>query len=1255
VIVDFFRIGQKEDAKGRVTLFPDFRVVKSRDLMVQGGKFYAVWDEGAGFWSRDPFDVARLVDAELTEAEKQYQPYSVKWMNSSATGTWDKYIKYLKGMPDSWHPLDSKLAFANTELSQRDYATKRLPYSLEKGDISAWDELLGTLYGADQRDKIEWAIGSIIEGDSKRIQKFFVFYGSAGTGKSTVLHIIQQLFQGYTASFDGKELGSSNASFAMEQFRHNPLVAIQHDGDLSRLEDNTRLNSIVSHEEMTVNEKFKSPYTTRIDSMLFIGTNQPVRISDAKSGLLRRLMDIHPTGVRFGPKKYDALMAAVGKQLGAIAYHCHQRYLEMGRSYYQHYRPTEMMFQTDPFFNFVEAHYDIFESQDFVTLDQAYKLYKAFCEDTGINRPLQRHKMRAELENYFQEFHIEKMIDGTRYRSIYMGFKAEKYKEPKELEEGTYSLVLEEKKSLLDELLANSPAQYAKEDGTPQKRWGSVRTKLADIDSHKLHYVKVEESHIVIDFDLKRQNGEKALDRNLEAAAKWPPTYAEISKSGSGVHLHYTYSGDSSQLATEYSDGIEIKVYRGGAALRRRLSKCNAVPVSEISSGLPLKEKKEKMHKAKVIKSEKGLRELVERNLKKEIHPGTKPSIDFIEKILEEAYESGMTYDLRDMRSRITAFAVNSSNQSDAALKAVSRMKFNSDDHEELPGAKEAEPEGEIAFYDVEVYPNLFVICWKYLGSKDVVKMVNPKASDVEALFKLKLVGFYNRRYDNHILYAASMGASAPELFKLSQRLVEGNRGAGYGAAYNLSYADIWDFASEKKSLKKWEVDLGILHMELDIPWDQDVPEDMIDQVVEYCANDVRATEEVFLDRKGDFIARQILAELSGLTVNDTTQNHTARIIFGEEKKPQKDFVYTDLSEQFPGYTFELGKSSYKGEDPSEGGYVYAEPGMYEKVVELDVISMHPASIEALNLFGPYTKNFSDLKEARVAIKQGDFEKARNMMGARLAPYLTEEDSADQLAYALKIVINTVYGLTSAKFDNPFRDIRNRDNIVAKRGALFMIDLKHWLQEQGVKVIHIKTDSIKLVDISGKMVQQIKEFGQQYGYEFEQDAFYEKFVLVNDAVYVGGNVAVPWEDEFPGYVWKAVGAQFQHPYVFKTLFSKEAIVPEDFYEARTVVKGAMYLDMSESDEPDVTKMRHIGKTGQFVPVVDGGGKLYRVYDGKYYAVSRTKGHMWMEAIVWESMDDGNDIDMTYFDKLKDEALETIEKFGSFDEFIKEPK
>ena len=72
--------------------------------------------------------------------------------------------------------------------------------------------------------------------------------------------------------------------------------------------------------------------------------------------------------------------------------------------------------------------------------------------------------------------------------------------------------------------------------------------------------------------------------------------------------------------------------------------------------------------------------------------------------------------------------------------------------------------------------------------------------------------------------------------------------------------------------------------MELDIPWDQPVDEKDWDRVVEYCVNDVRATEAVFEDRKQDFVARQILAELSGLTVNDTTQNHTAKIIFGDDE-----------------------------------------------------------------------------------------------------------------------------------------------------------------------------------------------------------------------------------------------------------------------------------------------------------------------------------------------------------------------------------
>ena len=100
------------------------------------------------------------------------------------------------------------------------------------------------------------------------------------------------------------------------------------------------------------------------------------------------------------------------------------------------------------------------------------------------------------------------------------------------------------------------------------------------------------------------------------------------------------------------------------------------------------------------------------------------------------------------------------------------------------------------------------------------------------------------------------------------------------------------------------------------------------------------------------------------------------------------------------------------------------------------------------------------------------------MLDGRLAPYLGDEDGADKLSYALKIVINIVYGLTSAKFNNPFRDIRNVDNIVAKRGALFMIDLKHALQKRGVQVVHIKTDSVKIPNATPDTIKFVTEFGE---------------------------------------------------------------------------------------------------------------------------------------------------------------------------------
>ena len=1386
-MLDFLMISTRSTKRGVIEIYPKFVIKKSSDLMIRGGDFYAIWNEERGLWSTDEQDVIYLIDKELDRyAEENRQRFDsnikVLYMWDSENGMIDHWHKYCqKHMRDSFHMLDEKLIFSNSETRKKDYASKRLNYPLEKGEINAWEKLISTLYTEEERKKIEWAIGSIISGESKRLQKFLVLYGAAGTGKSTILNIVQQLFEGYYSVFDAKALGSSSNAFALEAFKSNPLVAIQHDGDLSKIEDNTRLNSLVSHELMTVNEKFKSTYSNRFKSFLFMGTNKPVRITDAKSGLIRRLIDVTPSGNKLDPKEYKQIMKQIEFELGAIAYHCQEVYLS-NPGEYDDYVPIAMLGASNDFYNFVIDSYHVFKKEDGTTLKAAWEMYKTYCDEAKVGYPYSQRIFKEELKNYFWDYKDRfNMDDGTRVRSYYIGFRTDKFETAKKPEEkdGTKNdvyLNFTARDSIFDRACSGCKAQYANERETPSKGWDYVTTTLSGIDTSRLHYVKVPENHIVIDFDIPDENGEKSFELNLKEASKWPPTYAELSKSGAGIHLHYLYSGDVSKLSRIYDDHIEIKVFTGKSSLRRKLTKCNDLPIATISSGLPMKG--EKMVNFEAIKSEKGLRTLIKRNLNKEIHPGTKPSIDFIYKILEDAYNSDLNYDVTDMRNAILAFGAASTHQAEYCIKLVNKMQFKSAD----TSAGVKNDNAKTVFYDIEVFPNLFLVNWKLAGvDKPVVRMINPSPSEIEELMKFRLIGFNCRRYDNHILYARLMGYDNEALYKLSQRIISGSSNCFFVEAYNVSYTDVYDFASagNKKGLKKLEIEMGNLteddlakkgfseeeikiikagthHQELGLPWDQPVPEELWTKVAEYCDNDVIATEAAFHYLKADWTARQILADLAGMSVNDTTNSLTTRIIFGSERKPQSQFHYRNLAEPtnnvdeetyqflaeacpkmmskthgeagsilpyFPGYKYDHGVSTYRGEEVGEGGYVYSEPGMYGNVALLDVASMHPHSTIAECLFGPkFTRAFYDIVEGRVSIKHEAWDIVNNMLDGKLTPFIQkvidgEMKSAD-LANGLKTAINSVYGLTAANFDNPFRDPRNIDNIVAKRGALFMIDLKYEVQKRGFTVAHIKTDSIKIPDATPEIIQFVMEFGEDYGYTFEHEATYDRMCLVNDAVYIAKYKDAEECEQIYGYKpgdnkkksgkWTATGTQFQIPYVFKKMFSKEEITFNDMCETKSVT-SSLYLDMNEDlpqldvkelkELEDLDKAWHadtseawdvvlrkygydaeyaggrysdlckkreashayhfVGKVGQFCPIKPGcgGGLLLRETENKktgekgYAAATGSKGYRWLESEMVREKGLQDSIDRSYYDAMVDEAIHTIVAYGDYSWFV----
>lgn len=380
----------------------------------------------------------------------------------------------------------------------------------------------------------------------------------------------------------------------------------------------------------------------------------------------------------------------------------------------------------------------------------------------------------------------------------------------------------------------------------------------------------------------------------------------------------------------------------------------------------------------------------------------------------------------------------------------------------------------------------------------------------------------------------------------------------------------------------------------------------------------------------------------------------------------------------FPGYEFVDGKNMFRGIDVGKGGYVYSEPGMYGNVALLDVASMHPNSAINLNAFGEYTSRFKELVDARIAIKNKDFDKARKMFNGKLEPFLKDEQTAKSLAQALKIAINSVYGLTSANFENPFRDVRNVNNIIALRGALFMKTLQDEVQKRGFKVAHVKTDSIKIPDATPEIIEFVMEFAKQYGYEFEHEATYERMCLVNDAVYIA---------KYPNGEWTATGTQFQIPYVFKKLFSKEEITFDDLCETKSVT-SSLYLDMNEdilmelgdqrltdlekklakaiknneSEEvienlqEEINKFHNyifVGKVGRFCPIKEGrgGGLLCREKDGKFYSATGAKGYRWLESETVLEYNLQDAIDEKHFIEMADDAIETISKFGDFEWFV----
>lgn len=1395
---DFMKIKKTWDGKmQRYVYAPSFVVSsKIKDLMIRSKDFYAIFNEATGLWVQSDAEAIELIDEQVMQYayqdagesvnDNEHGPFIklIRDTDNRLIDVWHRFCQ--KDMRDNWTPLNQKVIFSNQTPKRSDYVSKVLDYPLVDIPTPNYDKICETLYLPTEVEKWEWFVGCALAGDAKKIQKMLVFYGEPGTGKSTIISkvIADCVFGGedmFATKFEANNL-TNRDNFGTDFLEHDSVLAFDDDAELGVINSKTTLNKIISHESVRVNAKFKSPFVTKPNCLLIIGSNDPVQMSP-NSGMNRRLIDVRPTGEKLTGPEYDKCMAGLAFERSGIAYKCLQTYKKLTKHAYDHYIAEDMLSRTSPFHNFVVENYTKLENG--ISLANAYELYDQYADKCNFKTKLVRFKFRDTLKVYFNSYENQ-FFNDFKYEKI--GMKKLVKEEPEEAidipkEEGW--LRFNCTTSLMDELFKDEPAQYEQDDPEhPLKySWDKCKTKLSDIDTSKVHFLKVPIWLIGIDFDKKGPNGEKDLEANIAEANKFPPTYAEVSKSGGGVHLHYIYvGGDPTELSRSYGPNIEVKIFNGGSSLRRKVTLCNDLPLAEIASGLPMKGAAKKMIDYEGLKNERMLRTRIARNLNREYHANTKPSIDFINASFKEAYDKGFSYNLRDMYKDVMDMAKSSHHHKDYCENLVRHMHFASKDIEEAEANKEIleipnkeDPNRPIIFLDVEISPSyrqtcdifeksikelnntlraipkekknekkrqklidaidqqldaydefkrvtpqdtpaLFLVNWKHRDEepyqftdtgrvlpKDKVNPVNrifnPTPEEVDKILNsFNYIGHNVKSYDNHMLYAASQGFTPEELFDLSTTIINGDkeeaRKAKFPIANNASYADTLDFASagNKKGLKAWEIFFGASHIEWDRPWTWAVPKDDWTRFAEYCDNDVISDEMLFDYLQSDFESRVILSKLSGLPINDSTNRHTTELLTHGINDPQSQYVYTDLSKMtwddgtlvFPGYEFNNAgvdparyipgtktvsmKSIYRGEDPGEGGHKVGYPGIYYKVDLFDVASMHPHSAIKLGIFGPIiTARFENLVEARVNVKHikaiGDdaYNAAIELMNkikAGAGDVLVDalkglegkslKKKCKSIANALKTAINSVYGLTAAKFNNKLRDPRNVDNIVAKYGALFMINLKHELWDRGATVVHVSTDSIKVADCTPEIEEFIMEFGKKYGYTFEHEAHYERIALVDNVNYVA------WETMDDGVEleqpkWTVTGDKFANPYVFKTLFTHEAIEFDDMCETfKAITDGTLHLVFDEGEnEVD----RFIGRIGEFCAMSEHGATLYSVNNGMRSSPAGTKGFQWLESVEVKEKQLEDYIDHGYYQQAADDCVAAIEQFGSFDDFV----
>jgi len=213
--------------------------------------------------------------------------------------------------------------------------------------------------------------------------------------------------------------------------------------------------------------------------------------------------------------------------------------------------------------------------------------------------------------------------------------------------------------------------------------------------------------------------------------------------------------------------------------------------------------------------------------------------------------------------------------------------------------------------YDLEVYPNLFLICFKN-ANQFYTFQISPFKDEREKLLHFlasnvkEMIGFNNQHYDYPVLDHAitQLWGFKPEEFchklhTFSNLLIE-EESAHYANNTKLKQIDLYkihhfDNKAKSASLKLLEFNMRMDNIaETPFEFDKALQENQIEQVEEYCKNDVLATEKLYFKSIAEIELREKLSKKYGKDFTNYSSPRIGETILIMEivKKLGADIVY---------------------------------------------------------------------------------------------------------------------------------------------------------------------------------------------------------------------------------------------------------------------------------------------------------------------------------------------------------------------------